>query len=189
MSAIWSLENYRPILKAIHKVTLYYQIVENFQEAKHKASKRINNLEDAERATSSRSWSIKSRLCSRHRHKGWKTSAKGEVWVILSRRYGGTYGKQKNRKIPSKRNSNVFQAAVGGYCITWVNKALFHWQTISFQLSPFTFELCLPRWILTPLALWNEVAVAIPLGLNLVGPFNMGIPKEHPQGFNWTYQF
>jgi len=59
--------------------------------------------------------------------------------VILSRRYSGTYGKQKNREIPSKRNNNVFQAAVGGYCITWVNKALFHWQTISFHLSPLSY--------------------------------------------------
>jgi len=38
--------------------------------------------------------------------------------------------------------------------------------------------------IFTPLALWNEVAVGIPLGLNLVGLFNMGAPKDHLQAFN-----
>jgi len=42
----------KTIGQAIHKAILYYQIVKNFQEAKHKASERIHALEETEQETS-----------------------------------------------------------------------------------------------------------------------------------------
>jgi hypothetical protein len=96
--------------------------------------------------------------------------------VILSRRYSGTYGKQKNREIPSKRNNNVFQAAVGGYCITWVNKALFHWQTISFHLSPLSYVYPAPlnRVYLVKFVYDSEVYPVAPE--DVTGAYFTGVP-------------